>query len=221
MSMRFSMLALLECVVDAEVFSSIIDVTLAELVRRTARTRRELWKILATCMPPLLPPAAKTRANCSSFSNSICMPESPLLHLSRRLYFVLRRSFDVRHTKGPNLYLLLTAVLLQPSVTSVCISESPAIRKAEESETPAAAAVVVVEVLGTDVVADGTLWCSGILLLAVPADADAASGVVISEFENCLCKLILCHNNMSRYHLLCLCSSQLMNECVSRKRKEN
>lgn len=104
------------------------------------------------CMPP--PPDDKTLAKCSSLSNSICMPESPLLHLSRRLYFVLRLSFEVRHTKGPNLYLLLTAPVLQPSVTSVCISVSVINNAVESAAAFAPTFVVVVVAVCGVVVAD-------------------------------------------------------------------
>lgn len=46
----------------------------------------------------------------SSFSNSTWMPESPLLHLSRRWCFVFRRSLLVRQINGPNRYLIMSAL---------------------------------------------------------------------------------------------------------------
>lgn len=81
----------------------------AELVRRMARILES-----ATPHDPLVNAKARgsswrltaivAREYCSSCSSSICMPESPELHLSRRLYFVLRRSLEERQIRGPNRY---------------------------------------------------------------------------------------------------------------------
>lgn len=76
------------------------DGTLAELARRT-RTLNDgdASKLSVTSFETF-----------SSLSNSTCMPESPLLHLSRRWCLVFRRSLLVRQINGPNRYLIMSTL---------------------------------------------------------------------------------------------------------------
>lgn len=76
----------------------VVDVTLAELARRTLTLNDGDVSMLPS-------------PSCifSSFSNSTWMPESPLLHLSRRWCFVLRRSLLERHMSGPKRYFVVSA----------------------------------------------------------------------------------------------------------------
>lgn len=80
--------------------ASVFDDTFAEFARRT-RTLNDgdVSKQLSVTSFEMVP---------SSFSNSTWMPESPLLHLSRRWCFVFRRSLLVRQINGPKRYLAIS-----------------------------------------------------------------------------------------------------------------